>query len=136
MTAIIRIEPRQPSASPPFQPGAPLWRHAPARDREGSPLSDVLLLVPGLRQGGAIRDLVAAQLQAALGEFDDRVVFANLNLALGLAWVTVSAEPGLPGEVAEAIRRRVPDARLVSGQLQRPRTLQLGWAARVRALLA
>ena len=129
-------KPRQmPRPAPSLEPGGPLWRHVPTRDGEGRPLCDLLLLVPGLRRDQVARDLTAAQLRAALDEFGDRVRFANLNLELGVAWVTVAAEPGLTGVVADAIRRRLPGVRLVGNQLRPPRPRRLGWVASVRALL-
>jgi hypothetical protein len=135
MPALVARTARTPRAAPILHPGGPLWHHAPARDGDGRPLCDFMALVPGLREGPAAQELIAAQLQAAFNEFEDRVVFANLNLELGVAWITVVAEPGLTGAVADAIRRRLPSVRLVGSQLRPPRSRLLRWAGRVRALL-
>jgi hypothetical protein len=123
-----------PAAADGLLPASPLWRHAPARDAAGKPFCDLLLMVPALRGEPAARTLVVAQLQAALEHFGDRVVFADLNLRLGLAWITVSPEPGLTAEVVEAVRRRLPAVRVVGDYLPRPRSRWLAWAQRVRAL--
>ncbi len=135
MGTLQRHHERLPEAPQALEPAAPLWRHAPARDAAGKPLCDCMLLVPALRAGGLPRVLASAQLHAVLTEFGDRVVFADLNLRLGLLWVTVQSQAGLSAEVAGAIQQRLPGARLVGSYLQRPR--RRGWRllARVRALL-
>lgn len=113
------------------RPAGPLWRLAPGRDAQGRPLSDFLLLLPELRQAAApVRDLVELQLRAVFAEFGERVVFAELNPAMQTLWVTVEGRPGLCLEVATAIRRRLPEARLISGLMPAPRPS--GLAARLR----
>lgn len=124
-----------PPAGASLQPAGPLWRQVPVRDARGRPLSDFMLLLPGVRGRRAQRELWAAQLQAVLGEFGERVAFADLNLRLGLLWVSVQAEPGLNAEVALAIQRRLPGARLVGAQFAPPRRRAARLLARVRALL-
>jgi hypothetical protein len=120
-------------------PAVPLWRIAPGRDAEGRPVSDFLVLLPQLRGGDqGDRDWVAAQLRLAFGEFDSQVVFAELNSAIGTLWVTVQGRPGLCYEVATAIRRRLPQARLISALMQPPQPRGLvsswwNWMPRIRA---
>jgi hypothetical protein len=45
------------------------------------------------------------------------VVFADINYAINVLWVSVAAEPLLAGRVAQSIRARVPEALLIGGQL-------------------
>jgi len=129
------FRPRLPDAPEAMLPGSPLWRHAPTRNAAGKPLCDLLLMIPALRGSEAGRVLARAQLESALSGFGGRVVFADLNLRLGLAWVSVSPEPGLTGEVVEAVRRRLPDVRVVGDYLPRPRERRLAWLGRLAARL-
>jgi hypothetical protein len=115
-------------------PGGDLWRHAPARDAAGRPVSDLMMLLPGIRRGGAPATFVREQLRFVLQDFGDRVLFADLNLRLGVLWVSVRGEAGLNREVIEAIRARIAGARVVGHY---PGTLvarKLPWWTRVKRL--
>jgi len=99
-------------------PAQPLWRLAPTRGEDGRSLADFMMLIPGLaKRPQACRDRVAAEIRGVCESYGDRVAFADINLAINVLWVSVAAEPGLGGQVARSIRRRVPDALLVGGQL-------------------
>ena len=52
--------------------------------------------------------------QRVLGCFSHVVVFAELNLKLNLLWITIRPICGVRNEIADAVRARIPDARLVS----------------------
>jgi hypothetical protein len=109
------------ASGPGFEPGAPLHQRAPRRDAEGRPVSDLMLLFPALKKGlQPVVDRVSAELAATLAAFGERVLFAELNLKLGLLWVSVRAEPGLCHEVAQTVRARLPEARVVGSWLEGP----------------
>ena len=119
-----------------LSPGGDLWRYAPTADTQGRALSDLMLLLPGLQQGRSVSILVRQQVQEVLQSFGERIHFANLNLRLGILWVTVVSEPGLCGEVADAITTRIVGARVVGNYLARQPAAKLPWRARVKRLLA
>jgi len=99
-------------------PAQPLWQLAPTRGDDGRSLADFMMLIPGLAaRPQACRDKVSAEIRAVCESYGERVVFADINLAINVLWVSVAAEPGLGGQVARSIRRKVPDALLVGGQL-------------------
>jgi len=47
-----------------------------------------------------------------LGQYQ-QVVFADLNVPLNLLWVTLIPEFGLIATMAESLRQRIPEARLI-----------------------
>lgn len=124
-----------PEAQPGLFPGGDLWRYAPARGMQGEPLCDLMMLLPAIKHERALRVLVQAQLQSVLEGFGDKVFFANLNIRLGILWVTVKSEPGLCGEVVDAIRSRIEGARTVCNYVQGPQKLRLTWREKVQRLL-
>jgi len=91
----------------------PLYTRAPTRDPDGAAYSDFMVLIPGLRDlsRADFGDRVAG-LQAVLGQYQ-QVVFADLNVPLNLLWVTLIPEFGLIATMAESLRQRIPEARLV-----------------------
>ncbi len=93
--------------------GSPLYRRAPQRDASGRPLSDFMMLIPGLRDlpGRALQERVG-RLEAVLGQFRE-VVFADLNLPLNLLWVSVRAKPGVILDIAAAVKYHLPEALIV-----------------------
>lgn len=114
------------ASSPGFEPGGPLHRRAPTRVTAGQPVSDLMLLLPGLRRGlEPVVSRVTAELGAILGTMGDQVLFAELNLKLGLLWVTVPAEPGLCHQVAQTVRAHLPEVRVVGSWLEAPRAKRL-----------
>jgi len=117
-------------------PGGDLWRYAPARDLHGRSLSDLMLLLPGLPGNRHLSILVRQQIQEVLEGFGERIQFADLNLRLGILWVTVDSEPGLCGEVADAIRARIEGARVVCSYMQSRQPERLAWMKRFKRLFA
>ncbi len=76
-------------------------------------LGDFMMLLPGLRERGRAEfEARLATLEAVLGAHAD-VVFADLNAPRNLLWVSVRARHGVIGEVATAIRLRLPEAKLI-----------------------
>ena len=99
-------------------PAQPLWRLAPTRAGDGRCLADFMMLIPGLAcRQDLLREQVLVAIREVCESYGDKVVFADLNLAINVLWISVAAEPGLAGRVAQSIRGRVPDALLVGGQL-------------------
>ena len=97
-----------------LQPAEPRWSRAPSRDVDGSPLSDFMMIIPGLRdQPERRRRRVVDILQQVLSDFAPFVVFADLNLKINVLWVTVRPRPGICVDLPTAIFARIPDARLV-----------------------
>ena len=106
------------ASSPRLTPAEPLWRLAPTRSDDGRSLADFVMWIPGLAGRPAVcRERVATVIREVCESYGDRVAFADVNYAISVVWVSVAAEPGLGGQVAQAIRQRVPDARLVGGHL-------------------
>jgi len=91
----------------------PLYLRVPARDEYGRPLSDFMILLPGLRDRPR-HDFAEslARLQAVLISFSE-VVFVDLNVPLNLLWVSVRPRPGVILELFGAVRLHLPEARLV-----------------------
>jgi hypothetical protein len=121
-------------ASARLSPGGDLWRYAPARDVQGRALSDLMLLLPGVQDKRELSFMIRQQLQDVLEGFGERVQFADLNLRLGILWVTVESEPGLCGDVVDAIRGRIEGARAVCHYMQSKRPERLAWRTRFKRL--
>lgn len=99
-------------------PAPPLWRLAPTRAQDGRNVADFMMWIPGLgKRSERSRERTARLIREVCESYGGQVVFADINYAINVLWVTVAAEPGLTGRVAQSIRGRVPDALLVGGQL-------------------
>ena len=93
----------------------PLRKRAPSHDEDGRPLSDFMMLIPGLRDKPRyLIDSTIRDLHLALTHFSHVVVFAEFNLRLNLLWVSIRPIQGIRFEIAGAIQRHVPEAKLVS----------------------
>jgi len=93
----------------------PLRERAPVLDENGRPLSDFMVLIPGLRKKSQARiQQTMKDIHCILARFGDTVVFAELNLKLNLLWVSIRPVAGIRFEITEALRSSIPDARLVS----------------------
>jgi len=102
----------------PLVPAQPLWRLAPTRDRDGRGVADFMMLIPRLGERPAgCRERVESAVREVCESFGEQVVFADLNHAINVLWISVDAQPGLTGRVARSIRERIPEALLVGGQL-------------------
>lgn len=110
------------AASPAFQrdcqPGEPLWRIVPTRDENGLLLTDFMMLIPRMCEKSASEvERIAGHIRGVLS-LHSEVVFADLNLALNLLWVSLRPKRGAMAEIATAIRALVPEAILVANQGQ------------------
>jgi hypothetical protein len=88
---------------------------APSHDEQGRPLADFMMLIPGLRDKPRhLIDTTIRDVHIALTHFSHAVVFAEFNLRLNLLWVSIRPIHGIRLEIAGAIQRHVPEAKLVS----------------------
>ena len=93
----------------------PLRKRAPIVDEDGKVLSDFMVIFPGLSKKSKLRIHETTQeIHRVLAGFSDTVVFAELNLAINLLWVSIRPVDGIRFEISEALRSRIPSARLVS----------------------
>lgn len=91
----------------------PLYLRVPSRDDNGRPLSDFMVILPGLRdRPGHEFAASLARLQAVLVSFSE-VVFVDLNVPLNLLWVSVRPRPGVILELFGAVKSHLPEAKLV-----------------------
>ena len=96
-----------------LHPHQPLYERVPTRDTDGHPLSDFMMLIPGLRDRPRQQfNDILARIQASLSNFRE-VVFVDLNIPLNLLWVSVRAKPGVILDIATSLKFRVPEALLV-----------------------
>lgn len=113
MTTILLVD------NPAFEPGQPLWQRAPVRDHDGRSLADFMMLIPKLRSWPERRrQRLYLDLEAVFSQFDQRVVFADLNLKLNLLWVSMRPDPGGCMPLVAAVKQRVPQAMLVASQAE------------------
>lgn len=93
----------------------PLRHRAPSHDEHGKPLSDFMMLIPGLRDKPRhLIDGTLREVHQQLARFQHAVVFAEFNLRLNLLWVSIRPIQGIRFEIAGAIQDQVPEAKLVS----------------------
>lgn len=99
-------------------PAEPLWKIAPTRDADGGPVSDVLMIIPRLKHQPEmyIRDTLA-NIEFALKQFSNEVLFANVDMKLNTLWVSFKAIPGIYVEIVSTIKTNVPEAVIV-GDMQ------------------
>lgn len=103
---------------PSMEVNRPLHERVPTRDEAGRPLTDFMLILPGLReQPKAQFSQVMAQLQAVLVQSHE-VVFADLNIPLNLLWISARARPGVILELFAAVKMQLPEAKLVGHRLE------------------
>jgi len=93
-----------------ISPATPLWKLAPTRDTDGGPVSDVLIIIPKLknRPEKYIKDTMA-NIEFALKQFSNEILFANLDMKLNTLWVSFKAVPGVYVDIVAS----VPEAVLV-----------------------
>jgi hypothetical protein len=105
-----------PRTSLPFHDASePLRYRAPLLDEDGTPLSDFMVIIPGLKHKP--QDLIrktVRDIHLALARYSHAVVFAEFNVRLNLLWVSMRPIPRIRFEIMEAIQEYVPEAKLVS----------------------
>lgn len=108
-------------------PGEPMWRRVPTRDDQGRSLHDFMMLIPRVSRWPELRREQALRaLSRVVDEFDEQVVFADLNLKLNLLWISMRPGAGGCAPLVAAIRAQVPEAVLVANQYE----VMLGRAGR------
>ena len=95
-------------------PAEPLWKLAPTHDQDGGPVSDLLMIIPKLktRPEQYIKDTLA-NIEFALKQFSNEVLFANVDMKLNTLWVSFKAVPGIYGDIVSTLKTNVPEAVLV-----------------------
>ena len=95
-------------------PAEPLWKLAPTHDKDGGPVSDLLMIIPKLKTKPEqhIKDTLA-NIEFALKQFSNEVLFANLDMKLNTLWVSFKAVPGVYGDIVSTLKTNVPEAVLV-----------------------
>ncbi len=95
-------------------PAEPLWKLAPTHDEDGGPVSDLLMIIPKLktRPEHYIKDTLA-NIEFALKQYKNEVLFANLDMKLNTLWVSFKAVPGVYGNIVSTLRTNIPEAVLV-----------------------
>jgi len=105
---------RAPSCTP-YVVASPLWSRAPARDEDGKPYSDFMMLIPGLKQQNeAGVEACLVKVRDSLQAFEDVVVYVDLNIKLSLLWVSHKPVAGITKPLVLAIMRELPQAKLVT----------------------
>jgi hypothetical protein len=96
-------------------PAEPLWKRAPARDAQGRPVSDFMMIIPKLGKKPPLHiKTTLSQIDGVLQCYRHVVLFADINLKLNTLWITVKPVPGICLELAAAIKVSVPEALLVA----------------------
>jgi len=95
-------------------PAEPLWKLAPTKDEDGGPVSDLLMIIPKLktRPEEYIKDTLA-NIEFALKQFKNEILFANVDMKLNTLWVSFKAVPGIYGDIVSTLRINVPEAVIV-----------------------
>ncbi len=100
-------------------PVEPLWKRVPTKGDDGRPLSDFMMLIPGLKKRPILEiEMVLDSIQQTLRCYRHAVVFADLNLKLNLLWISVKPIPGICLEIATAVNAGVPEAKLVANRAE------------------
>jgi len=95
-------------------PAEPLWKLAPTRDENGGPVSDLLMIIPKLKTKPEqyIKDTLA-NIEFALKQFNNEILFANIDMKLNTLWVSFKAVPGVYVNIVSTLKTSVPEAVLV-----------------------
>ncbi|MDQ7015725.1 MAG: hypothetical protein Q9N68_05035 [Gammaproteobacteria bacterium] len=102
-----------------LEPSQPLWKRAPKRDKNGVSLFDFILHIPKLNKKPLKQQQeTVLQIEKIFDLYQDKIVFADLNLKINVLWVSIKPIPGLSYEIAAAIKIRVPEAIMVANQYE------------------
>ncbi len=119
-----------------LEPAEALWKRVPTRGADGRPLSDFMMILPGLSERPRARIVeTLAAIELTLHRYGEAVVFADFNLKLNLLWVSVKPIPGICLELPAAIQTLVPEALLVADRVSLPPP-KGKWPAALRRLLS
>ena len=99
-----------------FQQASPLWTRAPARDENGKPFVDFMMLIPGLNKAPASTvEINMRKIREAMSDHGDNVVYLDLNIKLSLLWVSARPVPGISKVLVQSIMQAIPEAKVVAG---------------------
>ncbi|MDQ7074475.1 MAG: hypothetical protein Q9O24_04825 [Gammaproteobacteria bacterium] len=102
-----------------LEPSQPLWQRAPKRDENGVSLFDFILHIPKLNKKPLEQQQeTVLQIEKIFDLYQDKIVFADLNLKINVLWVSIKPIPGLSYEIAAAIKARVPEVLIVANQYE------------------
>lgn len=103
-----------------LSPAEPLWKVAPTRDADGNRVSDLLMIIPKLKTKPKEHiQKTLSEIELALKQFRDLVVFANVDMKLNTLWVSFKAKPGLFVEITASLKLHVPEAVIVGDMSSR-----------------
>ena len=97
-----------------LKPAEPLRKRVPTQDTDGTPLSDLMIFIPRLKNKP--QRLIARrmkEIECVLANYKHAVVFAELNVSINILWISVRSIPGICINITSAIKSRVPEAVLV-----------------------
>lgn len=112
---VANIESSSFQCSLEYSANTPLWQRVPTRDTSGEYLGDFMVIFPSLKTASAIqRKDVINKITQVLSHYADTVVFADLNMKIGLLWVSIKPVKGMIVEIPMALIDAIPTAKLVS----------------------
>lgn len=107
-------KPRLPGVTP-YVVSSPLWSRAPARDAEGKPYSDFIMLIPGLKKlNEAGKESCLVKVRTSLQPFEHVVVYVDVNIKLSCVWISHKPVPGITRDLVLAIQHELPEAKVVA----------------------
>lgn len=97
-----------------IEPSQSLWQRAPTKDEDGNYLADFMMLIPKLNKQGQqhIRATIN-NLSKVLNDYQDVIVFADLNMKINVLWISLKPVKGMCVEIPAAISQAVPEAKLI-----------------------
>ncbi len=111
----LAVKSRLPGITP-YVVSSPLWSRAPARDENGKPYSDFMILIPGLKQlNEAGIESCLVKIRHSLRAYENIVVYVDLNIKLNCLWVSHKPIPGITNDLVRAILQQIPHAKVVAG---------------------
>jgi hypothetical protein len=117
MTEIFTINKTTIKHSIEVYPNEPLWRRVPTHDEDGKKLSDFMMIIPGLNKSNKIEFVETIKaLNNLFTQYNEYVVFIDLNVKLNLLWVSVRSHPGICLELPTMIKNIIPKALLVASK--------------------
>lgn len=120
----------------PLEPAEALWKRVPTRGTDGRPLSDFMMILPGLRERPRAQIVATlAAIELTLLRYGEAVAFVDFNLKLNLLWVSVKPIPGICLELPVAIQACAPGALLVADRGSLPLFKKNSWSSVLRRLL-
>jgi len=97
-----------------YEAANPLWQRVPTRDENGIPLADFMMLIPKLnKQDKYTTGKTIDKLIAILTQYQDVVVFADLNMKINILWISMRPIVGMCIEIPATIIEAIPEAKII-----------------------